>query len=995
MDKKNEIIKYLNTEETIEKTKNNKNIFKNQKNYLKNISKIKNENEFILGKKLGEGTFGTVRLGTHKITGEKVAIKILDKKKILEETDKTRLEREIKIMKIIRHPNIVHLYNVIETNQFIYLIMEYISGKELFDYIIKKGKLKEKEACKFYQQIISGIEYLNKLKIVHRDLKPENLLLDCKKNIKLVDFGLSNNYSNDNLLLTACGSPCYAAPEMINGEKYNGLLVDIWSSGIVLYAMICGFLPFEDKDNNILYDKICEGKFNVPNFISDLGNDFLHRILNVDPNKRYNLIQIKNHPWFNLINMKNNIWEGLNINEVIIPIDDELIDKMEELNYKKEEVKKCILSNRHNHITTTYYLLLNQKIKKGLESVSDLKSKSFNKYINDPSNLLSSYDYDLNKIINEKVYNKKEKSKEIFTEKLAMDIINKYRADNNKKLIQVSTCDSVEKHCYVYCNDNNGLNLNENLKKGNFDKNFGGKKNNINNNNGENIIKISKLQKNKQKQENGIRKNIESFTERKENKNLNKNDINNNINNYNNNIIIKNITFKNKESTQKTRNNNNLNKYSNSNSISLPKEDKKTIIPKISLTLRKDININEYLNEQNQFSINDTKKENKTNKKKFNNSVDLQNHNYITEKINEIPSNEKKLDKKLKNNLVIGEKKDKTLNKNLKKDLYLNNKSFNNSKEKKINIKEKIHSQNKTKYSPNLTLQNISLNEKNDKYNESDKLNLILTKIINIQKRYNNFNRMKNNNNNNKNKKRFFNTSLSFERTFDDSHQMNSRRETSNDKSVSIIEENESKSQKKVKDLKYLSIKSKNKKFNIMKSQEKDNDKNKIKSLEKNVRLNSSVNSNNNSNLNFTKYVINSKTINNKKNLNKSLNHYSNDISIQSNRVNTDIDEFKLINTSEFKRKENLPFDLGTIYIDKLSILKNTIIKEIRKIKILYTIIKNKIICRKDDIHFEINIIKLNDIENGYILKFMNKNQTKITQYKETIKYLINRINNL
>ena len=509
MDKKNEIINYLNTEETIEKTKNNKNIFKNQKNYLKNISKIKNENEFILGKKLGEGTFGTVRLGTHKITGEKVAIKILDKKKILEETDKTRLEREIKIMKIIRHPNIVHLYNVIETNQFIYLIMEYISGKELFDYIIKKGKLKEKEACKFYQQIISGIEYLNKLKIVHRDLKPENLLLDCKKNIKLVDFGLSNNYSNDSLLVTACGSPCYAAPEMINGEKYNGLLVDIWSSGIVLYAMICGFLPFEDKDNDILYDKICEGKFNVPNFISDLGNDFLHRILNVDPNKRYNLIQIKNHPWFNLINMKNNIWEGLNINEVIIPIDDELIDKMEELNYKKEEVKKCILSNRHNHITTTYYLLLNQKIKKGLESVSDLKSKSFNKYINDPSNLLSSYDYDLNKIINEKVYNKKEKSKEIFTEKLAMDIINKYRADNNKKLIQVSTCDSVEKHCYVYCNDNNGLNLNENLKKGNFDKNFGGKKNNINNNNGENIIKISKLQKNKQKQENGIRKNID------------------------------------------------------------------------------------------------------------------------------------------------------------------------------------------------------------------------------------------------------------------------------------------------------------------------------------------------------------------------------------------------------------------------------------------------------------------------------------------------------
>ena len=990
MDKKKEKINYLNTEEKIEKTQNNKTTFKPQKNYLKNISKIKNQNEFILGKKLGEGTFGTVRLATHQIKKEKVAIKILDKKKILEETDKTRLEREIKIMKIIRHPNIVHLYNVIQTNQYIYLIMEYISGKELFDYIIKKGKLKEKEACKFYQQIISGIEYLHKLKIVHRDLKPENLLLDSKKNIKLVDFGLSNNYSNNNLLLTACGSPCYAAPEMINGEKYNGLLVDIWSSGIVLYAMICGFLPFEDKDNDVLYDKICEGKFHVPNFISELGNDFLHRILNVDPNKRYNLIQIKNHPWFNLINMKNNIWEGLNINEVIIPIDEDLIDKMEELNYKKEEVKKCILNNRHNHITTTYYLLLNQKIKKGLESVSDLKSKSFKKYINDPCNLLSYYNYDLNKIINERVYNKKE-DKEFLSEKLAMDIINKYRTENNRKLIQVSTCDSVEQHSNGLINDNNGLNLNENLKKGNFEKNFRIKNNNLNNNNnGENIIKIPKSQKTKQKQENEIRKNIESFTERKENEYLNKN----NINNFNNNLIINNIKFKKKDSIQKTRNYNNLNKYTNS--ISLPKEDKKNIIPKNSLTLRKDININQFLNEQNQFSTNDPKKkEKKPIKKKFNNSVDLQNHYHITEKINANPLIEKKIDMKLQYNHIIEDKNDKTLNKKVKKDLNLINKSYNNSKEKKINKKEKIHSHNKTKYSPNLTLKNISLNEKNDKDNESDKLNLILKKIINIQKRYNNFNRMKNNNNNNnKNKKRFFNTSLSFERTFDDSHQMSSRRETSNDKSVSIIEENESPSQKKLKDLKYLSIKSKNKKFNKIKSNEKDNEKNKVKSLEKNDRLNTSINSNKNSKLNFTKYNISSK-INDKKNLNRSLNHYINDISIQSNRVNTEINEFKLTNTFELKKKENLPFDLGTIYIDKLSILKNKILKEIKKFKILYTTIKNKIICRKDDIHFEISIIKLNDIENGYILKFMNKNQTKITQYKETTKNLLNKITTL
>ena len=147
--------------------------------------------------------------------------------------------------------------------------MEYIQGKELFDYIVSKKRLSEIEACNFYQQIISGIEYLGKIRVVHRDLKPENLLLDNKKNIKIVDFGLSNIYQNNELLKTACGSPCYASPEMINGELYEGLGADIWSSGIVLYAMLCGYLPFEDADNEMLYKKITNGKFKTPKFLSE------------------------------------------------------------------------------------------------------------------------------------------------------------------------------------------------------------------------------------------------------------------------------------------------------------------------------------------------------------------------------------------------------------------------------------------------------------------------------------------------------------------------------------------------------------------------------------------------------------------------------------------------------------------------------------------------------------------------------------------------------
>ena len=154
---------------------------------------------------------------------------------------------------MMRHPNIIQLFEIIETPKQLFLIMEYVSGGELFDYIVKKQKLKEEEACKFFQQILSSIEYLHELGIVHRDLKPENLLLDYQNNLKLVDFGLSNTYEQGQTLKTACGSPCYAAPEMIEGKLYYGSRVDIWSSGVILFAMVAGYLPFEDKDTGKLY----------------------------------------------------------------------------------------------------------------------------------------------------------------------------------------------------------------------------------------------------------------------------------------------------------------------------------------------------------------------------------------------------------------------------------------------------------------------------------------------------------------------------------------------------------------------------------------------------------------------------------------------------------------------------------------------------------------------------------------------------------------------
>lgn len=169
--------------------------------------------------------------------------------------------------------------------------MEYANGGELFDYIVEKTRLDHKEASKFYQQIIGGVEYIHSNNIAHRDLKPENLLLDSNKNIKIVDFGLSNTFAKrGDLLKSACGSPCYAAPEMIAGNKYDGCIADIWSCGVIMYTLICGFLPFEDPDTNKLYQKIMDGEYEIPpEFVDPLARSLMTKILNTDPKKRYTI----------------------------------------------------------------------------------------------------------------------------------------------------------------------------------------------------------------------------------------------------------------------------------------------------------------------------------------------------------------------------------------------------------------------------------------------------------------------------------------------------------------------------------------------------------------------------------------------------------------------------------------------------------------------------------------------------------------------------------
>ncbi|XP_016086325.1 MAP/microtubule affinity-regulating kinase 3-like [Sinocyclocheilus grahami] len=244
-------------------------------------------------KTIGKGNFAKVKLARHILTGREVAIKIIDKTQ-LNPTSLQKLFREVRIMKILNHPNIVKLFEVIETEKTLYLVMEYASGGEVFDYLVAHGRMKEKEARSKFRQIVSAVQYCHQKHIVHRDLKAENLLLDADMNIKIADFGFSNEFTIGNKLDTFCGSPPYAAPELFQGKKYDGPEVDVWSLGVILYTLVSGSLPFDGQNLKELRERVLRGKYRIPFYMSTDCENLLKRFLVLNPVKRGTL-EVRNY----------------------------------------------------------------------------------------------------------------------------------------------------------------------------------------------------------------------------------------------------------------------------------------------------------------------------------------------------------------------------------------------------------------------------------------------------------------------------------------------------------------------------------------------------------------------------------------------------------------------------------------------------------------------------------------------------------------------------
>ena len=691
------------------------NLEKNEELRKTKNKKKPNKGPYLLGEALGEGAFAKVRLATQIHIKEKCAIKIVDKRLLEDTKDIQRLKKEIKILKSIRHKNIIQLFDIMESKTNLYFVIEYCKGGELFDYIVKNRRLKEPEACVFFQQIINGVEYLHKQGIIHRDLKPENLLLDYNNNIKISDFGLSTFFSKNHFLQTACGTPSYAPPEMLEGLQYNGEASDIWSCGIILYAMLCGTLPFTESKEEIIVKKIKMHDYSIPKYLSKEAQDMLNHILKINPEERFTIEGIKKHPWFNIV--KPHLIKGISLNEIRMPVDENILNMVKDYGFDKEECRNLLLNNKFCSLTSIYYLCLKKYVREGGKSISDLESDLYEEYINNPKNYINRNE-DINEekeIKNDKNKNKNKNKNGNINDKIKNK--NNLKDKNNNLKNQVKNRNNLEERKTKEMNNKriNNENINNGNKKlSNNKESVLGKTEIINSAKYNNKVNKDKanININKKDQKSFPIKNNISISNPKNQKEIslykNSKKItltnNNNINKQNNKYINNNILIQDKKSKIESEKN-------QPQQIIIKKNTNE--IKENSPSNRKNIN-NKDLNNYNNYNTIIIKKKlinrgQNTQQKKFNNNDKISPKRYIEN--NNIKSNS------LVNSFI-------TKNKSLEHEINNNNLNINEN-DNKFGKKVSVKANNKDKKQID-----IHLNEKNITHSNTITGNNINNKIL-------------------------------------------------------------------------------------------------------------------------------------------------------------------------------------------------------------------------------------------------------------------------
>ncbi|CAG9320779.1 unnamed protein product [Blepharisma stoltei] len=337
--------------------------------YKKHLEEPTSSLEFYqVGEMIGKGSFGRVMLGVHRLTGHKVALKAIEKIHMKNEDSRRKVLHEVLILKKVRHSRVNRILEVFESSKFFYIVMEYAGGGDLLHFVKRKGKILEGEAKRIFRQILEGAIAIHSHGIIHRDFKLDNILIDSDySSVKICDFGVSRSFKRGDMIYEQCGTPAYLAPEMIIGRGYEGPSVDIWSLGVLLYAMLCGTVPFKAKNLNDLHKMILLGKYAIPEYMSDEAKDLISLFLNPIPQYRISLKDALEHRWFFTEDTEPEAprprFSDLQTDRDLEKIDDSIVSQVAKFGYPKSYIINSLKNGDLTHSTASYYILQDHALK--------------------------------------------------------------------------------------------------------------------------------------------------------------------------------------------------------------------------------------------------------------------------------------------------------------------------------------------------------------------------------------------------------------------------------------------------------------------------------------------------------------------------------------------------------------------------------------------------------------------------------------------------------